>query len=136
MRSTLITALPLLLVLAPDVASPQSPPPQEPITLTQALEKAVAGNVDLRKDRVAIQVADANLLAARGQFDFLITGALNFQRSTQPPLTSQDLFGGFSNDLGFDVGLNRQLESGGSLRLQLQNDAIRANQRSQCGSIG
>jgi outer membrane protein len=137
MRSTLITLAALLLVLAPDVASPQTPPaqpPVEPLGLMQALERAVTGNVDLRKDRVTIEIADANLMAARGQFDFLITGALSFQRSTQPPLTAQDIASGYTNDVGIDIGVTRALETGGSLRLSLQNDAINTNSRLSCGS--
>jgi len=137
MRSILITLATLLLVLAPDVASPQTTPaatPAEPLSLMQALQRAVAGNVDLRRDRVTIEIADANLMAARGQFDFLLTGALSFQRTTQPPLTAQDIASGYTNALGIDVGLSRALESGGSLRLSLQNDAINTNSRLACGS--
>jgi outer membrane protein len=141
MRSTLITPVALLLVLAPSVASPQAPPPPapaapagEPLSMMQALQRAVAGNLDLQRDRVSIQIADANLLAARGQFDFLVTGALNFQRSTQPPLTASDIASGYTNDVGLDIGLARNLETGGSLRLSLQNDAINTNSRLSCGS--
>ena len=137
MRSTLITPLALTLVLAPSVASPQTSPPAPPteaLGLMQALERAVAGNIDLRRDRVSIELADANLMAARGQFDFNLTGALNFQRATQPPLTAQDIASGYTNDLGFDIGVTRALESGGSLRLSLQNDAINTNSRLSCGS--
>jgi outer membrane protein TolC len=141
MRLILIILASFVLALAPDVARSQAPapssskdPPTEPMTLMQALQRAVAGNVDLRRDRVTIEIADANLLAARGQFDFLLTGALNFQRTTQPPLTAQDIASGYTNDLGLDLGVTRQLESGGSLRLSLQNDAINTNSRLACGS--
>src|SRR4051812_26234438 len=141
MRSTLITPVALLLVLAPSVASPQAPPPPppaapagEPLSMIQALQRAVAGNVDLRRDRVSIEIADANLLTARGQFDFLLTGALNFQRSTQPPLTASDIASGYTNDVGLDIGVARNLETGGSLRLSLQNDAINTNSPLSCGS--
>jgi outer membrane protein len=134
MRSILLTSFALLLVLAPDVAPAQSNP--EPLSLMQTLQRAVGGNVDLQRDRVTIELADANLLAARGQFDFLVTGALNFQRTTTPPLTASDIASGYTNDLGFDVGLQRNLETGGSLRLSLQNDAINTNSRLQCGSPG
>jgi outer membrane protein len=139
MRSTLITPVALLLVLVPSVASPQAPttpaaPAGEPLGLLQTLQRAVAGNIDLQHDRVGIEIADANLLTARGQFDFTITGALTFQRSTTPPLTAQDIASGYTNDVGFDLGLTRNLETGGSLRLSLQNDAINTNSRLSCGS--
>jgi outer membrane protein len=134
MRSTLFKSLALLLVLVPQAVSPQAPQPREPLSLNQTLQRAVAGNVDLRRDRVTIELAEANLMAARGQFDFNITGALTFQRSTQPPLTAQDIASGYTNDFGFDIGVQRTLESGGSLRLSLQNDAINTNSRLSCGS--
>src|SRR6188472_1387296 len=121
MRSTLITPVALLLVLAPSVASPQAPTPPaavsstgDQLSLVQALQRAVAGNLDLQRDRVTIELADANLLAARGQFDFNLTGALNFQRSTQPPLTASDIASGYTNDIGFDLGVTRNLETGGT----------------------
>jgi outer membrane protein len=135
MRSILITAAALLLVLVPEAASPQAPPAQEPIGLNQALQRAVTGNLDLRRDRVTIQIADANLLAARGQFDFLLTGGLTFQRTTEPPLSASDIVGGYTNDLGFDIGVARQLESGGSVRLSLENDAVNTNSQFQCGGL-
>jgi outer membrane protein len=144
MRSTVITPVALLLVLAPSAASPQAPPPTPPaavsattgeqLGLVQALQRAVAGNIDLQRDRVTIELADANLLTARGAFDFLITGAVNFQRATQPPLTASDIASGYTNDLGFDLGMTRNLETGGSLRLSLQNDALNTNSRLSCGS--
>jgi outer membrane protein TolC len=121
--------------IGPAPAPPKSPTSEEPLTLTQALERAIAGNVDLRKERVNILIADANALAARGQFDFLVTAALNFQRSTQPALTATDISAGFTNDLAFNVGIMRPLESGGQIRLQVQNDAIKTNSRLQCGSL-
>lgn len=138
MRSILITLLTFVLVLLPDAASPQppTPAPLEAIALNAALERAVAGNVDLRRDRVAIQLAEANLLAARGQFDFLFSSALTFQRSTEPTLSATDIVGGYTNTIGFDLGLTRQLETGGSVRLSLENDAVDTNAQFSCGGLG
>jgi outer membrane protein len=136
MRSILLT-LALLLVLAPESASAQTAAPKsaaEPISLMQTLQQAIANNVQLRRDRVSIDIEDAQLLAARGQFDFAVTSALRFQRSTQPPLTAQDIVSGYTNDFGFDLGLQRNLESGGQLRLSLQNDVFNTNARLSCGS--
>jgi outer membrane protein len=108
---------------------------EQPLTLMQALQRAVAGNVDLRRERVNILVADAGILAARGQFDFLLGAGLTFQRQTQPSLSSQDISSGFTNDLALSLQLSRTLESGGSVRLALQNDAINTNSRLSCGSL-
>jgi outer membrane protein len=119
---------------APSLPSPPAPP-EEPLSLNQALQRAVSGNVDLQRERVTIQIADANLLTARGLFDFVLGVDLNFQRTTQPPLTAEDIASGYNNDLGFDLSLSRNLESGGSVRLGIQNDAITTNSRLQCGSV-
>jgi outer membrane protein len=108
-------------------------PPEEPLSLAQALQKAAAGNLDLRKERINIEIAGATLLAARGRFDFVFSGALNFRRTTQPSLTAEDIVGGYTNDLGVDVGISRQLETGGNLRLSLQTDAFNTSSRIQCG---
>ncbi len=122
-----------LLPLGVAMAAPM-PTAQEPLTLMQTLERAVGGNVDLRRERVTIQIADAGLLRAQGQFDFVFTGSLSFQRSTTPPLTAEDIASGFTNDLGFDFGLQRNLETGGSVRFSLQNDLFNTNSRFQCGT--
>jgi outer membrane protein TolC len=142
MRSTLITSVALLLVLAPEAASPQTTAdvsvvptiPAQPLSLMETLQQAVANNVQLRRDRVSIDIEDAQLMAARGNFDFVLTGTLSFQRSLQPPLTAQDIVSGYTNDFGFDLGIQRNLESGGTLKLALQNDAINTNSRLSCGS--
>jgi outer membrane protein TolC len=141
LKSFLTSVALLILIAAPSpitlgqTAAP-STAPDEQLSLSQALQRAVAGNTDLRRERVTIQIADANLLAARGVFDFLLTTDVNFQRTTQPPLTAEDIASGYNNDVGFDLSLSRNLETGGSVRLQLQNDAINTNSRLQCGSVG
>ena len=43
---------------------------EQPLTLTQAIEQAVGSNADLRRERIAIDVADAQLEAARGAVRF------------------------------------------------------------------
>jgi len=139
LRTTLL-ALTVLLCSRPGHVAAQAPAPpappvaQDPLTLLQALQRAVAGNVDLRKEQVNIQIADAGILAARGQFDFVLNGALNFQRSTQPALSATDIASGFTEDLGFDLAISRNLESGGGLRLSLENDRFTTNSRLQCGT--
>src|SRR5262245_12251140 len=98
MRITRLLALGLL-VGAPALAAPPPPPPplpapaEQPLTLTRAVELAVAGNSDLQRERIAIEVADAQLEALRGNYDFHLTTDLTFSRRTTPPLTIEDLQG-------------------------------------------
>jgi outer membrane protein len=105
----------------------------EPLTLLQALQRAVAGNVDLRKERVAMEIADANLVAAQGAFDFVLGSDLTFRRTTTPPLTAQDIASGYSSTLSLGLNLSRPLETGGGLRLSAQADRVDTNSRIQCG---
>jgi outer membrane protein len=122
--------------LVPGASSPShAEPPPESISLEQALGKAIAGNVNLIKERVNIEAADANILATRGQFDFQLLAGLNFQRATQPPLTAQDISSGFTNTLALTLGVNRQLETGGRLSFSAETDAINTNSRLSCGSL-
>src|SRR5262249_43953538 len=101
----------------------------------QALERAIAGNVELQRERVNVLQTDAAILTAQGLFDFQFTGALSFSRATTPPLSAGDVASGYTNDLGVDIGLSRNLESGGQLRFSLQNDVFNTNSRLQCGNI-
>src|SRR5687767_3416379 len=72
---------------------------EQPLSLMQAIQQAVSNNADLRRERIAIDVADAQLESARGAFDFQLTSNLTFSRRTTPPLNSQDVQGGFTNNL-------------------------------------
>lgn len=100
----------------------------EPLTLTQAVQRAVLGNVDLRRERVAIQVIDANLMALRGRFDFVLTIDPLFSRR-QPPLSDEGLAVGATNTLSLEVGLQRALETGGVLRLGGRSRGVNTSSR-------
>jgi outer membrane protein TolC len=108
---------------------------QETLTLMQAIERAATGNVELRRERIAVLTTEANILAAQGLFDFRLTGDLTFQRRTTPPLTDADLQGGFQNTLISDIGLVRNLETGGSVRIGFRNATNRTNSRLACGGV-
>jgi outer membrane protein len=130
----LVTAA-LIAITGLTVVPSEAAPADEPLSLMQALQKAIGGNVQLMKERVNIETADANITAARGQFDLQLAAGLNFQRATQPPLTAQDISSGFTNTLAVTLGVNRQLETGGRLSFSLETDAINTNSRLSCGSL-
>ena len=129
---TIRSLLLLILIAAPTTAAAA----EEPLALVQALERAIAGNPDLRRDRLTIELRDAGIQAAQGQFDFRLTSNLTFSRSTTPAISGSDLQGGFTNNLALNLGLARALESGGSLRLSVQDNASNTNARLQCGNSG
>jgi outer membrane protein TolC len=130
MRTTRFLLLALLVL-----ASPTAHAAEQPLTLVQAIERAVAGNVDLQRERITIETADAQLESARGAFDFRLTTDLTFSRRTTPPITAEDLQGGFTNNLTLDLGLARALETGGSVRLGLRTNASNTNSRLSCGTV-
>ena len=82
--------------------------PRRPLSLQQAIERAVGGNADLRRERIAIDVADGPAgsrprglrLPARAPMP-------TFSRRTTPPLSAQDLQGGSTNNLVLRPGLSR-----------------------------
>jgi outer membrane protein TolC len=93
----------------------------KPISLMQTVERALAGNADLRRERVAVARADASEIAAEGQFDVLLDSELGTKREVTPPLCTslscQDLAASKSTTASFELGLSRNLESGGTLKL-------------------
>jgi outer membrane protein TolC len=92
-----------------------------PLSVMQAIERAVAGNPDLRRERVAVAQAAARQLEAEGRFDVLLDAALERKRDVVPLLSCappcQDFTLGKTTSTTATLGLARSLESGGTLRL-------------------
>jgi outer membrane protein TolC len=94
----------------------------QPISVTQAIERAVASNPDLRRERVAVAQAAARELAAEGRFDVVLDAGLDVRRDLYPPLSCAppclDLTTTTTTTTtAARLGLSRGLESGGTLRL-------------------
>jgi outer membrane protein len=132
LRSLFLAAACAALLTAP---TPPARAAEQPLTLMQAIEMAVNANPDLRRERITIDVADAQVEAARGAFDFVLSSGLVFSRRTTPPLNSQDVQGGFTNNLTLDLGLARALETGGGVSLAVRNSRSDTNNRLQCGTL-
>jgi outer membrane protein TolC len=58
------------------------------LTQQQAIERSLTGNADLRRERIAIDVADAQLESSRGVFDFRLSSDATFSRRTTPPISA------------------------------------------------
>lgn len=114
-------------------AAARAAAPEEPLALKDALDRAIAGNVDLQRERVAIDLSAANLEAAHGLFDVTLFAESTFSRRTTPPLTSQDIGSGFTNRLDNQIGVRRMLESGGTLSLSGSGSWSLTNSRFSCG---
>jgi outer membrane protein len=122
-------------LLASTALATPAPAAEQPLTLMQAIERAVASNADLRRERITIDVAEAQLEAARGIFDFQLTSNLTYSRRTTPPINNQDVQGGFNSNLALNLALARQLESGGGFSLGFNNNRSDTNSRLQCGNL-
>jgi outer membrane protein TolC len=90
-----------------------------PLSVMQAIERAVAGNADLLRERVAVARAAARLTTAEGQFDVIFDAGLDTQREATPPLSCEPLCKNLTlvRTTTLGVGLSRSLETGGTLRL-------------------
>ena len=89
-----------------------------PLSIMQSIERAVIGNADLRRERVAVAQAAASELAAHGQFDVLLDAGVERKHELTPPLSCTPPCPDLTlttTDLG--LGLSRNLETGGTLRL-------------------
>ncbi|MBC8133015.1 MAG: TolC family protein [Deltaproteobacteria bacterium] len=103
---------------APDV---DSPPPGPRLSLREVLQQASTGNPDLRRQRVAINLANANVLAAEGQFDFALTGDATFARRFSPRISTSQILPAFAQTFTANLALVRPLESGGQISLAAQD---------------
>jgi outer membrane protein TolC len=86
------------------------------LTLRQSVERAVAGNVDLRREGIVLRTTQAGITTALGNFDFVLSADGTFARKVSPP------FGANFNIVAqegaqFDLSLSRNLETGGQLSL-------------------
>lgn len=126
MRSAWV-ALGLLLVC--------SPARGESLSLRAALGRAVEGNRDLQKARVAVQVTEAQLTAAEGRFDVLSKGGARTGREVTPALSVDDANGGATRTLDLNVGLFRNLETGGTVSLTVDTARIATSSPLQSGQL-
>jgi outer membrane protein TolC len=92
-----------------------------PLSLMQAIERTLAGNPDLRRERVAVAKAAANQMTVAGQFDVRLNAQLGSQHDVTLAIpcgpNCTDLSAGTTTTRGFGLGLSRDLETGGRLSL-------------------
>lgn len=101
-------------------ASPARAEEGRPLSLMQAIERAMDGNPDLRRERVAVAKAAANEMAVAGQFDVRLNARLASERQVIPPIYTDriDISAGKTTTTGLGLGLARDLETGGRLSLE------------------
>jgi outer membrane protein len=115
MKTNILCTLPCLCALL--LGAPVAKAEDKELGIREALALAIEGNVDLKKEKVAIQIADANLLAAHGRFDLTLTGNTTFSQRTTPSVAARDIASGISSRVDLGLGLLRQLETGGRVSI-------------------
>lgn len=123
-----VRLLALLVGLATPGLGPVRAQEARPLSLTQAIARALDGNPDLRRERVAVAKATARQLSVAGQFDLRLDARLASQRDVVPGLgcgaTCEDLSAASTTTSTLGLGLSRELETGGRLALGTQLQRI------------
>jgi hypothetical protein len=86
------------------------------LTLRDALERVAVGNVDLRRQNIALRASAANVVASEGAFDFVLGADGTLARRVSPQIGPTQPLTLINSEL-FDLSLARPLESGGKLTL-------------------
>jgi outer membrane protein TolC len=134
-----LVALTLIVLAAPAAgraADADAPPPPPALSLREAIVGAVKGNVDLRREGITLRTDEANIKAALGQFDFVLSADGTFTRRVNPPVSSKDVQSGPTETVNTDLFLTRPLETGGQLQLQISPDGQHTTSQLACGAIG
>lgn len=91
----------------------------ESLELSQVLELALDENLDLQAKVVAVEISEAQILAASGAFDVTITAGLSAQVQVSKPRGSAFIFSTGSRSVGGYFGASRRLETGGNISLRI-----------------
>ncbi|MEE9382725.1 MAG: TolC family protein [Nannocystaceae bacterium] len=91
----------------------------EPLSLSEVLKIALDENIDLRSRVVDISISETTILSAVGAYDVRFTAGVDASYQRNPARGSQFALSTGSRSLGGQIGLQRKLETGGSLRLEV-----------------
>lgn len=114
---------------APGFAGEYEPPFElEALTLSESIEIALEDNLDLRQRVVDVEVSEAQVMAAMGAYDVVITAGVRGSFNRQTPRGSAFVFATGSQNLGGYLGVSRALETGGNVSLTLDLDRTLTDQ--------
>lgn len=91
----------------------------EQLQLSEVLQVAIDENITLRSKLVAVEISEAQILAASGAFDVTITAGLAVSKSVSKPRGSAFIFSTGSRSVSGYFGVSRKLETGGRLTLNI-----------------
>lgn len=90
----------------------------EELALSDVLEIALDENVEFQRRVIAIEISEANILAALGAYDVTLTAGLGVDLSKTTPRGSAFVFSRGSRALNGYLGVSRRLETGGNISLR------------------
>ena len=97
----------------------EMPYESEPLGLSEVLEIALEENLDIQNKVVAVEVSEAQILAATGAFDVTITAGIAASASVTKPRGSAFVFSTGQRSVSGNFGVSRRLETGGNLSLNI-----------------
>lgn len=100
-------------------ADGELPYSSEELQLSEVLQVAIDENVDLSSKLVAVEISEAQILAASGAFDVTITAGLAVSKSVNAPRGSAFIFSTGARTVSGYLGATRKLETGGRLTLNI-----------------
>lgn len=87
------------------------------LTLEQALDRALVGNLELQQAALDLERAEQQLVLARGTYDPSLTGGLEWDRDVSPSNVVDENDVVSENGTGWSVGLQQELPGGGAASL-------------------
>jgi outer membrane protein TolC len=101
-----------------------------PLSLEEAFRLALRKNLDLRSERYAQDIAESDIEKAEGAFDAFVFSTFSYEFSSEP-LSSQlqgaETFYFKRENTLFDVGLGKQVKTGGQFELKLDMNRFESN---------
>jgi outer membrane protein len=91
----------------------------EPMMLSDVLQIALDENIDMQNLLVGVEISEAQVLAATGAFDVVITAGLSVSASRTPPRGSAFIFATAARSITGYAGVSRPLETGGQISLDI-----------------
>jgi outer membrane protein len=109
---------------------------EQGLTLTEAIGRAVAGNPDLLRERVAVDRSEALVQNARGDFDLTLLGGAVLGRGSFGTLGPEPGAATSHRHVILDVALARNLETGGAVQIGMTDGRDSTTVTSECESLG
>jgi outer membrane protein TolC len=100
----------------------------EQLQLSEVLQVAIDDNITLSSKLVAIEVSEAQIMAAAGAYDVTITAGLAASKQVNKPRGSAFIFATGTRSVSGYLGVTRKLETGGRLTLNIDVARILTDQ--------